>query len=77
VTAVRGADLSGTLLVPEQDGNNSAKTRGAREDRRCPGLQPAHIKKVGHEPAELVEGFLGGGEQFLAIGRSESGTGAA
>ena len=30
------------------------------------GLQPAHVQQVLHQPAEPIQGLLGGGQQFGA-----------
>jgi hypothetical protein len=35
--------------------------------RQRPGLQPAHIKQAGEQLGELVQGLIGGGQEFAMI----------
>ncbi|MEV6602130.1 hypothetical protein AB0M36_35560 [Actinoplanes sp. NPDC051346] len=41
-------------------------------DAERAGLQAAHVEQVGHEPVQAIQGFVGGGEQFIATRASTS-----
>jgi len=48
-----------------------SQTGDPGEHRQRPGLQPAHVQQALGETGELVEGLLGGSQQFLTLGRGE------
>ena len=47
------------------DGVGGAERLGVGAQDPC--LQPAHVQQVLHQPDELVEGLVGGGEKFVAV----------